>query len=202
MKRMLALCFLVGAACGGSSSGGSGASSSGGSGSTGNASTSTGPASTSGGSGGSGSGSSGGAGGVDANQVAMQAMGYKSFVLINKAPRMSMHALASTVNVWVPSDIAPTYRAIDPNGSSMASFDPGAMLVKEHLDAQGAFAGMTVMFKGPAGTNAQVDDWYWVRMTKDFAVAEKGAIGYCIGCHSATPDSDFAFGIPAAEQTP
>lgn len=56
---------------------------------------------------------------------------------VSAEPRTSQHLIATTVQFYVTPDDAAMYLAIDPDAESTASFDEGALLVKENLDADG-----------------------------------------------------------------
>lgn len=137
---------------------------------------------------------------IDEAAVVAQAIDYASFEAIN-APASSAHGLADTVVVWVPPAFAAEYRAVDPDDpDASAAFAPGTLFVKEHLDAEGAPAGMTIMYKGPAGYDPDSGDWWWAQAELDGTLNDAGAVGYCIACHSPRAGADWVFGIAADEQ--
>lgn len=76
-------------------------------------------------------------------------------------------------------------------------YGPGALLVNEHLDAAGAHAGLTVMWKGPQGYAPDAADWWWGRIAADGALAEGGQVGYCVSCHAGASATGFVFGPPS-----
>ena len=134
--------------------------------------------------------------GVDADAVVADALNYASFEKINAVAAGSQHGLADTVNIWVPSEYAGLYRSIDPaDPNASASFPAGALIIKEHLDANAEPVGMTIMYKGPAGYDAQNDDWWWGNASLDGVLNDQGAVGYCIGCHMPQAATDWVFGV-------
>jgi hypothetical protein len=129
---------------------------------------------------------------VDEDAVAAQALGYKSFERVNAEPLPSEHALGDTVNFWIPADVVTMY---ENHGADDLAFAPGTLLVKEHLDAEGGYTGLTVMFKAPEGYNPEAADWYWARITPADEVADSGKVAFCIGCHTRAAETDFVFGL-------
>lgn len=137
---------------------------------------------------------------VDEDAIVAEAVNYASFEQIS-APTPSAHGLADTVVVWVPPEFAAEYRALDPEDpDDMASFAEGTLFVKEHLDSEGAPAGMTIMYKGPPGYNPDAGDWWWAQADIDGTLNDAGMVGYCMACHSPREGADWVFGIPADEQ--
>lgn len=135
----------------------------------------------------------------DEAEVIGQASDYATTLTkINVDAFGSMHGLADTVNVFVSPDIAQLYRGIDPDAPAEVAFPEGALIVKEHLDAEGAFAGFTMMYRGPDGYDPLSDSWFWALVDADGVTQQSGAIGLCIGCHE--PASSFVFGVPADNQ--
>jgi hypothetical protein len=133
---------------------------------------------------------------VDADAVAAAAVDYPSFERINATAAASQHGLADTVNIWVPSEHAAMYRTIDPGDpNATASFPPGTLIVKEHLDDVAEPLGMTIMFKGPAGYDAAHGDWWFGNASIDGVLNDQGAVGYCITCHEPRADADWLFGV-------
>jgi hypothetical protein len=141
-------------------------------------------------------GSSSGGGGIDADAIKMMADGYTGFEQINAMASSSQHGNASTVNWWVPSEFAAMYRMVDPAAPAAIAFPEGTLVVKEHLDDADAPDGYTMMYKGPAGSNAEANDWWFARVGADGELKENGAVGFCMACHSAVQQSDFIYGVP------
>ena len=133
---------------------------------------------------------------VDPVEVQAMADGYAAFERINATPTASQHGNASTVNWWVPAEYSTMYRTLDPDAVAAATFPEGALVVKEHLDEEGAPDGYTMMFKGPPGTNDEANEWWFARVTPDGALAENGAVGFCMNCHRAVEQSDWLYGVP------
>ena len=88
------------------------------------------------------------------------------------------------------------YKTIDPDNPSEITLPEGMLVVKEHLDAEGQPSGYTMMYKGPPGTNADTEDWWFARVGADGNLKESGAPGFCVGCHSVAEETDWLFGVP------
>jgi hypothetical protein len=141
-------------------------------------------------------GSSSGGDEIDADAIKMMADGYTGFEKINATASASQHGNAATVNFWVPSEFAAMYRMVDPAAPAAIAFPEGTLVVKEHLDDTDTAAGYTMMYKGPAGTNAEASDWWFARVGADGELKENGAVGFCIACHTGAQESDFIYGVP------
>lgn len=116
-------------------------------------------------------------------------------------------AAAARINVWVTAADWGDYTRIAPDKSgSGASLEPGAIVVREVLDASGAVAKVTVMAKGPAGYNPTVGD-FWFGVTTpdgtpvvDNGVTQLGKVSACFGCHMPRASDGFLFGVPRADR--
>lgn len=139
--------------------------------------------------------STGGAAGVDEDAVVAAAADYATFQRVTDAPYKSQHGLADAVHVWVPADLAAAYAAVA--DGTAPDYGPGALLVKEHLDAEGAHDGLTVMWKGPEGYAPESEDWWWGRIDAEGVLAEGGQVGYCVSCHAGATATQYVFGPPA-----
>ena len=134
----------------------------------------------------------------DEEETIAQALDYESMVRINDVALPSQHALGDTVNMWVPEEHAELYRAIDPElTESDVEFEPGAVIVKEHLDAGGEPNSVTIMAKAEPGYDAEHADWWWARVDIDGTVRETGQVGFCIGCHDPRAETEYLFGVPS-----
>ncbi len=113
----------------------------------------------------------------------------------NAMSRPSAHGLAATVNVHVtPIDLA-AYLGLDPAQVATGSpeFSPAVLLVKEHLDADGAVSGLTAMAPDAASPNG----WWWARLGADLRIVESGQVGYCVSCHSEVQTQGWVYGVAA-----
>jgi hypothetical protein len=137
-----------------------------------------------------------GAAAFDADAVVARAMAYETeLVRINAESRASQHGLADTVDIWVAPEIADLYRSLDPDAAGgLVEFPTGALLVKTHLDANGAVDGYTVMAN--ADPDSTSGGWWWARIGADGMPAETGQVGFCIGCHQAVEAEGWVFGVP------
>ena len=144
-----------------------------------------------------GSGDEGDPGAIDVDAIMAEAEGYAAYTKVNAESRASQHALGETVNYWVAADTLDAYLAVDPAATAdSASFAAGTYLFKEHLDAEGGFNGLTIMFKAAAGYNPEAGDWWWGRTDKDFAILDQGKVAFCIACHTPVAESDYVWGVP------
>lgn len=141
--------------------------------------------------------------GVDAEAVVSEALGYASFVQVNASSEASQHGLADTVNIWVPQAHEAAFRAIDPADAEtpVEPFPAGTLIVKEHLDAEAAPVGMTIMFKGPEGYDPEHGDWWWGNANIDGTIVDQGAVDYCIACHTPRAHADWLFGLAPEDQS-
>jgi hypothetical protein len=131
------------------------------------------------------------------------------FVPVSAAAYPSAIAAQTSINVWVTAADYAAYTRISPDASgSGASLAPGAIIVREVLDASGAVAKVTLMAKGPPGYNPTVGD-FWFGVTQpdgtpmvDQGTAEVGKVSACFGCHMPRASDGFLFGVPAADRAP
>lgn len=124
----------------------------------------------------------------DEAEVIQQAGQYATaLVQINDTPFASQHGLADTVNVFVDAANADLYRTLDPAAPADIDFPEGALVVKEHLDADGNPDGYLMMYQGPDGYAPDANDWFWARVDGTGATKETGAVGFCISCHAQAP---------------
>jgi len=132
--------------------------------------------------------SSGGSPAIDEAAVIEQASQYATaLVQINDQPFDSQHGLADTVNVFVDATNAELYRTLDPAAPADLDFPEGALVVKEHLDADGNPDGFLLMYQGPDGYAPDASDWFWARVDGSGTTQETGQVGFCIGCHAQAP---------------
>lgn len=121
----------------------------------------------------------------DEAEVIEQAGQYATaLVQINDTSFPSQHGLAATVNVFVDAAAADLYRTLDPAAPTEVDFPEGTLIVKEHLDADGAEDGYLLMYRGPEGYDPDASDWFWARVDGSGTTQETGAVGFCIGCHA------------------
>lgn len=129
---------------------------------------------------------------VDPDAIAEQAIDFASLQLMNEAPFASQHGLADTVNIWVPAAAADAYLGL----SESTVFEPGTILVKEQLDAEGELDSMTVMFKGPDGYAPEAGDWWYGLISPEGDIMVGGQPGACVSCHTQAQDTGFVYGLP------
>ncbi|MEM7151348.1 MAG: cytochrome P460 family protein [Myxococcota bacterium] len=117
---------------------------------------------------------------------------------INVDSFASAHGLADTVNVYINSEAADLYRSIDTEAVVDVGFPEGTLIVKEHLNGEGAEDGFLMMYRGPEGYLPDAGGWFWARIDGTGATRETGAVGFCISCHM--PVDGWVFGVPADNQ--
>ena len=143
--------------------------------------------------------SSGDASPFDEAEVIEQASMYATNLeKINIDAFGSAHGLADTVNVFINSEAADLYRSIDFDAPTDVGFPEGTLIVKEHLNAEGAEDGFLMMYRGPEGYLPDAGGWFWARIDGTGATRETGAVGFCISCHM--PVEGWVFGVPADNQ--
>lgn len=138
----------------------------------------------------------------EAEIIAQGGMYATELVKINAQPFSSMHGLADTVNVYVNAEAEALFRTLDPAAPTEVALPEGTLVVKEHLDAQGAYDGYLMMYRGPEGYAPETNDWFWARIDGNGVAQDTGPSGpvdYCIGCHMPAPS--FVFGVEAGNQT-
>lgn len=134
---------------------------------------------------------------LDEDMILSAAMAYATDLQqVSAEPRESQHVIAAAVQFYVSPDDAETYLAIDPEGDSTASFEEGALFVKENLDADGNPDGFFAMYKAFEGYDPEANDWYWLRVDASGNVGDSGKVGFCRDCHAGTAATDYAFGVP------
>ena len=134
---------------------------------------------------------------LDEEMILSAAMAYATDLQqVSAEPRASQHVIATAVQFYVTPGDAETYLGIDPDGESTASFDEGALLVKENLDGDGNPDGFFAMYKAYEGYDPEGNDWYYLRVDASGNAADAGKVGFCRDCHSGTSETDYAFGVP------
>lgn len=134
---------------------------------------------------------------LDEDMILSAAMAYATDLQqVSAEPRTSQHAIANMVQFYVSPADAETYLGIDPDGESTASFDEGALFVKENLDADGNPDGFFAMYKAYEGYDPEGNDWYYLRVTAAGNADNAGKVGFCRDCHAGASDTDYAFGVP------
>jgi hypothetical protein len=140
--------------------------------------------------------------GVDEASLLSMLPGYTrspAFSRLNGAPYATALPGGADVNVWVSMNAYAAYAGIAPEASGSGIVTPeGTMLVREVLDASGTVAKLTLMYKGPAGYNPAVGD-FWFGVTDPRGTPQKmGKLEECYGCHQEREGDGYLFGVPAA----
>lgn len=134
--------------------------------------------------------------GFDETAVLELAAGYATDLeQINATPFGSQHGLADTVNVFITPEHAAAFETLDPAAPSLVEFVEGTLIVKEHLDGDGAYDGYLLMYKAPEGYNPDAADWYWARVAANGNTPNTGTVGFCINCHAQVADTGYVFGV-------
>ncbi len=143
------------------------------------------------------SGTAGEAGPIDEDAALARGAAYETeFTRINATEFSSLHGLAATVNVWVSPEAAAAYAALDPANPAAPDMPEGAIVLKEHLDAEGAKDGYLLMVKGPADYAPEASNWWWARVDGTGATQETGQVGFCLNCHNTVSAQGHVYGVP------
>jgi hypothetical protein len=87
---------------------------------------------------------------------------------------------------------AETFAVLSPS----SRFPTGSVLVKAHLEADGAPGPIFAMVKRDAGYFPRGGDWEFVVTDRDGWVEDRGPLASCARCHAEAP-ADWVFGLPA-----
>jgi hypothetical protein len=119
-----------------------------------------------------------------------------AFSRLNVTPYATALPGGARVNVWVSMNAYAAYAGIAPEVDASGIVAPeGTLVVREVLDDAGAIAKLTLMYKGPAGYNPAVGD-YWFGVTDASGAPEKmGKLEECYGCHQDRADDGYLFGV-------
>ena len=101
---------------------------------------------------------------------------------------------------------AANYKKIHPElKGTKVTIAPGTTIVREVLDTTGRVSKLTVMAKGPTGSDPTLGDW-WFAVTDpggtpliENGTPMVGRLTQCHGCHLDRPQDDFLFGVPATK---
>ncbi len=121
------------------------------------------------------------------------------------------------IEEWVSTPAASAYALISPEGTGPnVTLPTGSIVVRAvyplaDSGAKSVVQALTVIVKGPAGTDPDVDDW-WFAVTDPNGTpllfpdggAQVGPMTQeCHSCHLARGSAnDFLFGVPAADRVP
>ena len=137
--------------------------------------------------------------GVDEASLLSMLPGYAgspAFSRLNLAPYMTALPSGAAVNVWVSMNAYAAYAGIAPEIDGTGIVAPeGTMLVREVLGDAGQVDKLTLMYKGPAGYNPGVGD-FWFGVTDANGTPEKvGRLEECYGCHQERARDGYLFGV-------
>lgn len=107
------------------------------------------------------------------------------------------------IELWINPNAAPAYARVRPDTKGAnVDLPEGTLIVREVLSA-GVVQKLTVMGKGPLGSNPVVGDW-WFAVTSPTGtpLVENGQellgkLTQCVACHDARGAADdYLFGVP------
>jgi len=131
-----------------------------------------------------------------------------AFVRLNDAPYPTALGTGADINVYVSANAYVAYASIVPDKTgSGVNVPEGTLIVREVLEPSGAIKTLTLMYKGPAGYNPDLGD-FWFGVTDaalapvlDTAGARKiGRVHECYSCHIPRASDGWLFGVPAEER--
>jgi hypothetical protein len=121
---------------------------------------------------------------------------------------------------WVSTDAAAAYAQISPDpdaGPANVALPTGSVIVRAVYDLpdagyDGAVQYLTILVKGPSGSNPIIDDW-WFGVTDPNgnpllfpdggSEVGLGMTGQCDSCHTGRGSAnDYLFGVPTAYRAP
>jgi hypothetical protein len=116
-----------------------------------------------------------------------------------------------SIDVWISTEAAAAYLAIDPDlDGSRVELPDGTVIVREVHDlASGELRKLTVMVKGPLGIVPELGDWWFAvtdangaPLVDDSGAELAGAMPECQSCHLGRKDDGYLFGVPAPVRLP
>ncbi len=126
-----------------------------------------------------------------------------SFTEVTRVPYESVAKPGTMIREWVSTSSLAAYESISPSVvGSGAVIAPGTTIVRAVLAADGTVAGLTLMYKGPAGYNPQLGDWWFGvtapdgTPTETDAGPEVGLLTACFSCHVPRQNDGWLFGVP------
>lgn len=133
---------------------------------------------------------------------------YRSEMRLVSVPYRSDLAPNPQIDLWIDSTSAAAYQRIRPDiKGSKIHLPEGTVIVREVLDAQGKIAKLTVMGKGPLGSNPVIGDWWFAVTTPTGTPLEEngqvlsGKLAQCVSCHDGRgAQDDYLFGVPVTAQ--
>lgn len=122
------------------------------------------------------------------------------FVLINEQPVPSSAVAGAEVRVWVSREAVDEYRTAA-GSVGVRELPEGAAIVREVFRG-GALEKVTLLAKGPPGTNPQLGDlWFAVFDAQGEILPDKtgapqlGNLADCVACHQTRAAHAFLFGL-------
>jgi hypothetical protein len=134
---------------------------------------------------------------------------HQGFVRIDAHAFVTAIAPATAdVDVFVDPLGAASYRLIDPGRTGSHAMVPiGTQIVRVVLDGNGAIAKLTMMAKGPPGTNPSLGDWWFAEtdpfgtpLDGDDGAPIMGAVAACATCHVDRASDDHLYGVAAMDR--
>ncbi|HEX5661365.1 MAG TPA: hypothetical protein VFX59_29450 [Polyangiales bacterium] len=122
------------------------------------------------------------------------------FVLLNEQAIPSVAVAGAEVRVWVSRGAVDEYRTVKQK-SGVQALPEGAAIVRE-VFRNGALEKLTLLAKGPPGTNPELGDLWFAVVDKDGNILpdkagapQVGNLAECVACHKTRVNNAFLFGI-------
>jgi hypothetical protein len=111
------------------------------------------------------------------------------------------------IELWINQSAAAAYKRVHPDRKGAnVDLPEGTLIVREVFTA-GKVTKLTVMGKGPLGSNPAVGDWWFAVTTPTgtplFENGQEllGKLPQCANCHDERgADDDYLFGVPTSSQ--
>ncbi|HTE54758.1 MAG TPA: hypothetical protein VK698_28085 [Kofleriaceae bacterium] len=130
------------------------------------------------------------------------------FVAVNQNEYETALGTGAAINVFVSAQAFAAYGSIDAEATGSGVTVPeGTFIVREVLEQPGGkVKTLTLMFKGPAGYNPELGDfWFGVTDPEGAVLVENGLrkagrLEECYGCHLPRAEDGFLFGVPGSNR--
>ena len=125
------------------------------------------------------------------------------FFTATPEPVPSKVAVQSRIRIWGSPATVAAYAQVNPNlQEATARLSPGAVIVREILDAAGTVTKLTLIVQGSEGYAPEVGNlWFGVmrpdgRFLVDGGKQLSGRLAQCAGCHQGRAAAGYLFGVP------
>ena len=131
----------------------------------------------------------------DRDAVLERVADYQTTHVAANEPVLGSHG--AMMQVWLVPDQVDDYLAIVPSDRPELEFPTGTLIIKDHLDEDGAVFESTVMYKAKPGYSPEGGDWWYGEFDAEGALVEGGPdIVTCFDCHASAAKSDWIHGLP------